>query len=157
MGILPLDQLLTRAGAAVGRLRARTIAEHGLSATALGVLSALSRERALSHRELAARLGVTPATLTPVVESLAAGGELVRNRDSGDRRIVRLSATDAGRARLTAVSAEVSATIEGWLPQPPADLELLLRGYLCAVVEATGSTSPRYEDGPRQDGAETNG
>ncbi|MEJ3657762.1 MarR family winged helix-turn-helix transcriptional regulator [Actinomycetes bacterium KLBMP 9759] len=152
-----LDQLLIRAGNAVGRLRARTIAEHGLSATALGVLAVLSGERALSHRELAARLGVTPATLTPVVESLAAGGELVRHRDSGDRRVVRLAVTDAGRVRLDSVSAEVSAAIDAWLPQPTAELRLLLRDYLRAVVEASVGTAPRRNGGPRRNQAQEHG
>src|SRR4051794_41895871 len=83
---LSWDRLLVRAGTAVARRQQRLLAGHGLSPTALALLAALDVADGLSHRELAAELDVSPATLTPVVDALDAAGCLVRARDPRDRR-----------------------------------------------------------------------
>jgi MarR family transcriptional regulator, organic hydroperoxide resistance regulator len=129
-----LAELLTRAGQAVGRFHRRAAATHGLSTTAMGVLGALSRSAGASHRELAARLGVTPATLTPVVDALEAAGDLTRDRDPADRRVVRLSITESGRARIVAASAAVEAAVAERMPatEHPA----VVHDHLVAVLAA---------------------
>ena len=92
----PLEVLLERVGAAVGRHRRRIAAAHGLTPTAMAVLAALDEvgaggsvgvrgdpartptdhgpAGAPSHRELAGRLGLSPATLTPVLDALETTG-----------------------------------------------------------------------------------
>jgi DNA-binding MarR family transcriptional regulator len=60
----------------------------------LGLLSS-GHERA---GDLAARLAVTKPTLTALVDGLVERGYVVRETPSGDRRAVRVSITDAGRA-----------------------------------------------------------
>ena len=49
----------------------------------------------LGPRELSARLGLTPAAVTDVVDRLEAAGHLERQRDTTDRRRVRLVATES--------------------------------------------------------------
>ena len=131
-----LAELLVRAGQAVGRFRRAAAAAHGLTTTAMGVLGALSRGAGVSHRELAARLGVTPATLTPVVDTLDASGDLVRTRDPTDRRVVRLSITDSGRARISVASAAVDAAVAERMPRTVAEQAAAVREHLLVVIAA---------------------
>jgi len=133
-----LETLLSRAGAAVVRHRRRLAAPHGLTPTAIAVLSALDPDAdadadlggAPSHRELAGRLGLSPATLTPVLDTLETAGEIRRERDRTDRRVVRLHRTAAGRGHLA------SAQSPSHLPQPPSEIEPAFRAYLLTVLAA---------------------
>lgn len=152
----PLEVLLERVGAAVGRHRRRIAAAHGLTPTAMAVLAALDEvgaggsvgvrgdpartptdhgpAGAPSHRELAGRLGLSPATLTPVLDALETTGAVRRERDRTDRRVVRVHPTPAGRARLArAPSAH--------LPQPAPDVEAAVRAWLRAVLTAAEAPS----------------
>jgi DNA-binding MarR family transcriptional regulator len=139
---LPWDRLLVRAGTAVARRQQRLLAGHGLSPTALALLAALDMADGLSHRELAAELDVSPATLTPVVDALDAAGCLARARDPRDRRVVRLSITSTGRARLRSVSAELADRMCAALPVPPPEQAAEVRAYLTAVLTALNDRSP---------------
>ena len=128
---VPLEVLLPRVGAAVARRRRRLAARHGLTPTAVAVLVALDAGDAPSHRELAARIGLSPATITPVLDRLEAAGEIRRERDSGDRRVVRVHCTAAGAARLSGAAGQ-----ESRLPEPVPDLEAAVRAWLLAVLDA---------------------
>ncbi len=130
---MPADHvLLVRAGQAAGRAHQQAAAEHGLTSTAMGVLDELSRGNGgTSHRELAARLGITPATLTPVVDALAGSGDLTRERDPSDRRVVRLSITARGRERIAVAAEAVELAVRARTPLMPP----MVREYLLAVLE----------------------
>jgi MarR family transcriptional regulator, organic hydroperoxide resistance regulator len=132
----PLEVLLSRAGAAAMRHRRRLAAAYGLTPTAIAVLAALETDAephaatSPSQRELAGRLGLSPATLTPVLDALENAGEIRRERDRVDRRVVRVQPTAAGRARL------VRAQTPTRLPRPDPELEPAVRAYLLAVLAA---------------------
>ena len=160
---MTLDQLLSRAGGAVQGHYRRTVARHGATGTAVSVLGVLAHADGLSQRELAGRVGLTPATLTPVLDALEHEGRIGRERDTSDRRIVRLTITDAGRAYVRSVSTEVAAALRARLPRPPAEHEPIIRDYLVAVLSAvgrdpgpgTGGHRPAGEpDGPGAGGGE---
>src|SRR5690242_5372522 len=53
-----------------------------------------------TSRELATLLGVGASAVTPLVDRLVEHGFVLRHEDPRDRRITRLTATDAGRATL---------------------------------------------------------
>ena len=153
----PLEVLLERAGTAVTRRRRRIAAARGLRPTAMAVLDALDRvdadgpgcansggsadgpgsadgrragaADAPSHRELAGRLRLSPATLTPVLDALEAAGELRRERDRTDRRIVRLYRT-LGR-RTGSAPAPLAP-----LPLPDPQVDPAVRSWLLAVLAA---------------------
>jgi DNA-binding MarR family transcriptional regulator len=128
---IALDVLLARVGAAVARHRQRLVARYGSTPTAVAVLTALGAGDAPSHRELAARVGLSPATITPVLDRLEAAAEIRRERDTGDRRVVRVHRTAAGAARL---SGAVSG--ERWLPEPAPEIEGATRAWLLDVLAA---------------------
>ncbi len=79
---------------------------------------------------------MAPATLTPVVDTRAAAGEVTRARDAADRRVVRVSITPSGGARLAASLAAVARDLTDRVPRPsPAD-EAVIRGYLVSLLDA---------------------
>jgi DNA-binding MarR family transcriptional regulator len=136
------ERLLPRVGGAVARSHRRLLAEHGLTTTSAALLDVLDRHAGLCHRELAGRLALAPATLTPVVDALAAAGDVDRARDPRDRRVVRLSITPAGRARLRTATAAVSAALRTTLPTPPPAHAPLIRAYLLTVLTALDDPGP---------------
>jgi DNA-binding MarR family transcriptional regulator len=150
--LMPLGRLLSWTGRTLDRYHQRTIADHGLTSTSMGVLGVLAHSAAVSHRELSAHLGVTPATLTPVVDALESAGELTRERDPADRRVVRLSITPRGRERLVVAFGQVAPTFRERMPHPPPEQHAIIRDYLLAVLAAVGEQEahPRTpRTGPR--------
>jgi MarR family transcriptional regulator, organic hydroperoxide resistance regulator len=135
---MPLSKLVAVTGAAVGRHFHRVLAEHGLTPTAMGVLGVLGGTDRLSHRELAGHLGITPGALTPVVDALEAAGEIVRDRDPDDRRVVRLSVTPAGRQHLHAAFGLVALALRERFPHPAPEHARIVRDYLTALLVAVG-------------------
>lgn len=133
---MPLPVLVCRTGEAVSRFR-RGLAPDGLTSTALAVLAALADgSGGVSHRELAGVLGLTPATLTPVVDALERRGELRRERDDADRRIVRLWISEPGLRRLDSAFAQLTRALWQRLPEPSEQEALAVRRYLLDVLAA---------------------
>jgi MarR family transcriptional regulator, organic hydroperoxide resistance regulator len=128
---VPLEVLLPRVGAAVARHHRRLAARHGLTPTAVAVLAALDPGDVPSHRDLAARIGLSPATLTPVLDRLEETGDVRRERNRRDRRVVHVHRTAAGGTRLVGARRP-----DGCLPQPAADSEQVVRAWLLAVLFA---------------------
>jgi DNA-binding MarR family transcriptional regulator len=115
----------------VARL-SRVLENHGpgdLSLSQYRVLGLLSsgHERA---GDLAARLAVTKPTLTALVDGLVERGYVVRETPAGDRRAVRVSITDAGRAAADAAGRAFRAVLEdvlGYCDDAEAVLDALDR------------------------------
>ncbi len=61
------------------------------------LLETLHEQEGLTHTELAARLGVVPATVTRMLQRMEKAGFVVRQPDPEDQRISRVYLTDAGR------------------------------------------------------------
>ncbi len=127
----PLEVLLPRVGAAVARHHRRRAAEHGLTPTAVAVLAALDPDDVPSHRDLAARIGLSPATLTPVLDRLEETGDVRRERNRRDRRVVHVHRTAAGAARMIGARRP-----DGGLPRPAVESEQVVRAWLLAVLLA---------------------
>ena len=79
--------------------RARAVLEaHGLYSGQPPVLHLLHQEDGLTHTALAARLGVTPATVTKMLQRMEKAGWVQRRPDPADQRVSRAYLTDAGHA-----------------------------------------------------------
>src|SRR4051794_13496222 len=74
----------------------------------LGLLSSGEERASL----LAARLSVAKPTLTSLVDSLVERGFVARETLHGDRRAVRLSITEAGRATLAASAKQLRSVLD---------------------------------------------
>jgi DNA-binding MarR family transcriptional regulator len=85
--------------AAMRRLRGRETHRAGeLSYAQYGLLFALSDGKSKSSRELALAADVSPATAAEMLDGLAAGGLVARERSLDDKRIVLTSLTQRGKA-----------------------------------------------------------
>ena len=105
---------------------------------------------------LAQRLAVAKPTLTAIADGLVAAGYASRTAEPGDRRVVRLSLTPAGRAALDRADAAYTA----WLGQlldatgePAAVLSAL--GQLAEAHRAAHNAARPHRDGkePRHEHA----
>jgi DNA-binding MarR family transcriptional regulator len=70
---------------------------HQVTTSQWSALRALWQQEGLSQVELAQRMMVEKASLTPVLKAMAAGGLIKRTRNSEDRRKVNIFLTVAGR------------------------------------------------------------
>jgi DNA-binding MarR family transcriptional regulator len=80
------------------------VAESGLTVPQYRVLAAIA-QGGVRSAHLAERLAVRRPTLTAIADGLVTAGLACRESEAGDRRVVRLHATDEGRAALTRADA----------------------------------------------------
>ncbi len=96
-----LGRSFKRALASVRRLRGReTHHPDELSNAQYGLLFSLAGVPEMSARDLADAAGVTPATVTPMLDALAAAGLVRRTRCSTDKRVVLTALTQDGQAQI---------------------------------------------------------
>lgn len=109
-----------------GRLE-QLLQVHGISLHQYTTLSLLERRSGLSGAQLARRHFVTPQTMNEVVATLERDGLIRREPDSTNRRILRASPTDRGRAILAACHAAVDELEQRMLAEFSPDEERLFR------------------------------
>ncbi|EQD88046.1 MarR family winged helix-turn-helix transcriptional regulator [Saccharopolyspora erythraea] len=133
---MPLGRLVALTGQRLGRHWHQAVTAHTqLSGTALAALTALAEHDGLTHRDVARHCWVRPATLTPVVDALAADGLLSRKRDLSDRRAVRLCITAAGRQALREALEGVGARFRAIAPPTTPEEEAVIRAYLLTILD----------------------
>jgi DNA-binding MarR family transcriptional regulator len=93
-----LGRAFKSAMASVRRLRGRETHRPGeISYAQFGLLFSLAEGGTRSSRELAERADLSPATVTQMLDHLAAAGLVTRVRSDDDRRVVLTSLTPRGR------------------------------------------------------------
>ncbi|MCL8252997.1 MarR family transcriptional regulator [Aeromicrobium fastidiosum] len=103
--------------------------EHGITYPQYLVVLYLGSAGPSTIKGVAQALRLDHATLTPMIRRMEGSGLLVREHDAADRRSVRLTLTDAGRA-VHAASDQVQCTIRddlGMTPDELRDLQTTLR------------------------------
>ncbi len=102
-----------------------------------------------NFRNLAKDLGVTPGNVTGIIDRLVEQGLVVRNPSPEDHRVVRLQATDRGRALVAdLVENHVRHMVRALERMSMEDLEALLHGLSGlnqAVQEDNHTTSNASE------------
>lgn len=98
------------------------------------VMLALWEAEPLRVNELADRLSLEPATLSPLLKRLEAGGLVTRRRDPDDERAVAVTLTPAGR-RLRTKAEQIPPAVVARLGIEIGELEEL-RDRLTTVIEA---------------------
>ncbi len=98
------------------------------------VMLALWEDEPLRVSELADRLSLEPATLSPLLKRLEAAGLVTRRRDPDDERAVAVGLTPAGR-RLRARGRAIPPAVMARLGMGLTELEEL-RDRLTTVIEA---------------------
>jgi DNA-binding MarR family transcriptional regulator len=135
----PLGRLLGIAGRMVAARFQRVLDAQGMTHAGWQVLLALWKSDGLTQREVSERVYVTQATVTGVVDTLEREGFVTRERDTADRRVVRVSLTKDGRRRLErtfkTVAAEMAPLFEGLSPRE----EKVVREFLVRTVRRLGA------------------
>jgi DNA-binding MarR family transcriptional regulator len=128
-GAAPLDtQTAQEAVLTVLRLfRALERVDTGLTAQQYRIMKLAGAGGERSAR-LAERLAVAKPTLTATADALVAAGYAQRETEAGDRRVVRLRLTEAGRAALDRADA-VYATWLGPLLDATGDVDGVLEAF----------------------------
>ena len=135
-----VDQAITDFGQAITMFdpfRFRAWAELGLTTAQLRVMFLLRENPGVTAGELAARLSVTPPTISGIVDRLVRLGLVRREDDPADRRLVRNYLTDKGEdncGRLARGSEAFTRRI--MIEMDERDLEALIKG-LQAFIQAS--------------------
>jgi DNA-binding MarR family transcriptional regulator len=121
-------ELLSHPPAAVMRVMRRRPGG-AISLVHLHVLIVLDREGVQSMARLAEWLDVSRSSATGIVDRMEERGLVARQRDSSDRRVVRVVITDGGRGVLAALDEDRRKMIGELLDElSDDDLEGFLRG-----------------------------
>lgn len=127
------------------------IAEHyGTRVPETLAMSHLRGRGTLSPRELADRLGLTPSTVTSLLDRLEAAGFAQRTAHLTDRRKTVVTLTEAGEAVLDTSDHWVSAAIERLgpeaIPQVASSMRRLAAGLEEQAVDILGSAPSSAAD-----------
>ncbi len=119
---------------------------HGVTPVQYATLQAVCNLPGIDQRTLARSIGLDTSTITGVIDRLESRGLLMRNTTPDDRRVRRLTLTDAGQAQLAALQPEMQraqARILEPLPERErADFMRMLR----RLVTANNHTSRAPSD-----------
>ncbi len=124
----------------IGELMEAALAGTGVRPAEYAVYSQLGIA-AMTPRELGARLGVTPSTLTGHLAALERRGHVERTANPADGRSSLVGLTREGRATLTRCRRgfrRMLAAFESALPMPPDELRATLLAVDAAAASAIG-------------------
>ena len=103
-------KLMRAADSVTARLN-RLLADADLTASQFGALEALHHLGPLKQGEIGAKILKSSGNITMVVDNLERRGLVRRERESGDRRCVTVSLTDAGEALIAGIFPRHAASI----------------------------------------------
>jgi DNA-binding MarR family transcriptional regulator len=115
------------------------LAAHGVTLHQYTALSLLERRDGLSSAQLARRHFVTPQAMNQLVATLERDGLIHREPDPANRKILRASLTDRGRAALAASHAAVDELerrmLAGFTPEQEQEFRAALERSLRGLAE----------------------
>ncbi len=119
--------------------------ELGLTPPQIHSIVWLGLDGPLTMGGLARRLCITDKTVTGVVDRLERAGIVRRDRDSADRRVVRVLLTGVGEDHFRTMHAEMVRKVTGLLGFLQADERTVLVRVLERAVAALAPTAPPEE------------
>lgn len=143
--------LFAAAVALVDPIRVRSWADLGLTVPTLKVLFLLRAQGGMPAGVLATELGVTPSTITGLVDRLVAQRLVRREEDPRDRRLVRNFLTTDGQETVGDLQRDAREIVEGLLTELSDDqLGRLVESLEDLMVASKRRGQP---DGVARDGA----
>ncbi len=109
------------------------------------IMVTVARDGPPTQAALAAHLGIDRTVLTYVLDDLVGAGLLERQVDAADRRVRRLVATRAGRARLARLERRVAAAERDLLAGLSADEQRVLRTALHHAASRIHRDDPGHD------------
>lgn len=137
-------RLLRRVHTHVRRSLGATFAAHGLTGSQYWTLARLAAGD-LPLTTLAAMAGADPANISGIVDRLERDGLVARRPDPNDRRINRVCLSEAGRAKLQAVTPEYEAAIAAEMAPLSYEETAALRRLLARLVSEEESQAAYAE------------
>ncbi|WP_034487495.1 MarR family winged helix-turn-helix transcriptional regulator [Actinomadura oligospora] len=132
----PIGRLFGAAMRLGGPVMWRIVERHGMTPAGFFLLHVLrAHPEGLRAGDAARGLGVTPATLTSVVNTLERDGYVERRRHPDDRRAVLLHATEAGEALLAEVGPGIGADMNALYDVVPPEDEPAVRRFLLSMID----------------------
>lgn len=108
------------------------------------VLQALPQGERVTPSDIAAARGISPSTLTGILDRLEEKGYITRHRDPGDRRSVMVERRSEGwekeRAFKSCIEAELLSVLRGMDPSDLAHLESGLKALVAALTQGGSDT-----------------
>ncbi len=123
-------------GAQLGRLNGAVGAVVELKGADIELLDHIGRIGPVSPSELATALHIHPATLTGILDRLEAGGWVVRERSSKDRRRVSLRAIRTRAPELVRLYSPMNAAITKACGDLTVEQLVTVRDFLMTVSDA---------------------
>jgi DNA-binding MarR family transcriptional regulator len=121
------------------------LGEVGLAMKAYAALATVISDGAVSQQALSRRIGMDPATMVDVIDSLEQSGHVVRRRNPRDRREYALQATAKGRALFTRAERAIRAAEEETLGQmKPQEVRTLV--HLLGLIANPRTDSPAGDE-----------
>ena len=114
---------------------ARALARRtGLTLAQMIVLEIVAEDDRTTPKEIARRSGVSRATITSLIDKLEARGFVTRRRSEQDRRLIRVTATEAGRTLLANAPNPLYAAFSARFESLPEWEQLMLLSALERVA-----------------------
>ncbi|SDG26627.1 MarR family winged helix-turn-helix transcriptional regulator [Phytopseudomonas seleniipraecipitans] len=119
------------------RLLERHLADHDVTAAQFKIVLLISQERASNSADLVRLLSLDSGAMTRMLDRLEQKGLLTRERSIEDRRQVRLTLTESGKAlgvRVPQIAADATNELTGCLSRSELDeFQRLLKKMLMAA------------------------
>ncbi|MCW2915838.1 MAG: MarR family transcriptional regulator [Actinomycetia bacterium] len=131
----PIGRLFAAASRMSGPVWWRLVEKHGVSPAGFFLLRILHGHDGLRAGEVARQLMVSAATVTSVVDTLERNGHVERRRDGGDRRVVLLHITDAGRRLVVETGQAMAGDLWGLYDVVDEADEPAVRRFLLTMIE----------------------
>lgn len=109
--------------------------EFDMNRSQAGILFTLHRHDAMSQKELASNLNVTPPSITSSIQKMEKDGYLTRHQDEADQRVMRLSLTEKGKACVSGAIAVAEQMDELMFRGMNTEEKLLFRRLLMQIYE----------------------
>lgn len=109
--------------------------EFDLNRSQASILFSLHRHDAMSQKELATHLNVTPPSITSSIQKMEREGYLTRRQDTADQRVMRLTLTEKGKSCIAGTMAVASQMDELMFRGMNTEEKLLFRRLLIQIYD----------------------
>lgn len=108
---------------------------YDLMPSAVGILLSLEKHGALSQRELADRVGITPPSITVALRKMENQGYVKKRPDQYDQRVIRIELQEAGRECLEKLHKNMKQVEESVFHGFTQEEKILMRRFLIQMYE----------------------
>lgn len=144
-GALLLDALRA-VGWGIDRYRQAVAAELGLGTAELIAIAQLHYTEPLQARQIGERTGLTPGSVTALLDRLESRGYLTRTRPTHDRRVLQIELTPAGRALGDGMAQPLVPAINTIIEDVGSEYSEAVVTVLKRIADVLGDLARRHDE-----------